>query len=109
MTRCYNLRRTNETYGYLRRRTEELFAQNPRLKYPFFPTDVVLNGEGLHHLRYSAQRERTKPEQMLKFRLMPFAPDVVHKSGMIQEYRKISVSCLHATGRGRWRKSSTGA
>jgi hypothetical protein len=50
---------------------------------------TTLNGEGLHHLRYSAERERAKPEQMLKFRLLPLALDVVRKSGTVQEYRTI--------------------
>ena len=49
---------------------------------------MVLNAEGLHHLRNSAERERSKPEQMLKFRLLPLALDVIRKSGTVQEYRK---------------------
>jgi len=49
----------------------------------------MLNAEGLHHLRYSAERERRKPEQMLKFRLLPLALDVIRKSRTVQEYRKI--------------------
>ena len=40
-------------------------------------------------MRYSADRERSKPEQMLKFRLLPLGLDVVRKSGTVQEYRKI--------------------
>jgi hypothetical protein len=43
----------------------------------------------LHHLRYSDRRERSKPEQMLKFRLLPLALDVIRKAGTVQEYRRI--------------------
>ena len=32
---------------------------------------------------------RSKPEQMLKFRLAPLALEVIRKSGTVQEYRKI--------------------
>jgi hypothetical protein len=59
-----------ENYRMLRERARELFARHPRIQCPYFGDDVVLNAEGLHHLRYSADRERSKPEQMLKFRLL---------------------------------------
>ena len=65
------------SYRGLRERAKELFDQNPTIRCPYFDADVVLNAEGLHHLRYSAQHERSKSEQMLKFRLLPLALDVV--------------------------------
>src|SRR5438477_12783419 len=78
-----------ENYWSLRDRAKELFERNPTIHCPYFETDVVLNAEGLHHLRYSAERERSKPEQMLKFRLLPLALDVIRKTGTVQEYRRI--------------------
>ena len=78
-----------DSYGRLGSRAKELFSNNPKIRCPYFGTDVVLNAEGLHHLRYSAQRERGKPEQMLKFRLLPLALEVIKKSGTVQEYRRI--------------------
>lgn len=78
-----------ENYRNLRDRAKELFDRNPTIRCPHFDTDIVLNGEGLHHLRYSAERERSKPEQMLKFRLLPLVLEVIGKAGTIQEYRRI--------------------
>jgi len=78
-----------ENYWTLRDRAKKLFELNPTIRCPYFNSDVVLNGEGLHHLRYSAERERSKPEQMLKFRLVPLALEVIRKSGTVQEYRRI--------------------
>ena len=78
-----------DSYNRLRTRAKELFAANPRIRCPYFGAEIVLNAEGLHHLRYSAQRERGKPEQMLKFRLLPLALEVIKKSGTVQEYRRI--------------------
>jgi hypothetical protein len=78
-----------ENYRSLRDRARALFERNPKVVCPYFETHVVLNAEGLHHLRYSAERERSKPEQMLKFRLLPLALDVIRKSGTVQEYRRI--------------------
>ena len=75
-------------YDGLRAQTKEIFERNSLIHCPYFGTDVVLNAEGLHHLRYSAERERTKPEQMLKFRLLQLALEVSRKSGTVQEYRK---------------------
>jgi hypothetical protein len=78
-----------ENYRSLRSRAKDLFAANPTIRSPYFDADVVLNADGLHHLRYSDRRERSKPEQMLKFRLLPLALDVIRKAGTVQEYRRI--------------------
>ena len=78
-----------ESYRSLRERTKELFQDHPRIRCPYFGADVVLNADGFYHLRYSARRERSKPEQMLKFRLLPLALDVIRKAGTVQEYRRI--------------------
>ena len=50
--------------------------------------DIILNSDGFHHLQFSARRERNKNEQFLKFRLLPFALEIIRKSGTIQEYRE---------------------
>jgi hypothetical protein len=76
-------------YEAHRARAKELFERNPSIQCPYFDSAVILNSEGLHHLRYSAERERCKPEQMLKFRLLLLALEVIRKSGTVQEYRKI--------------------
>jgi hypothetical protein len=78
-----------DAYHRLRERARQIFDDNASIHCPYFAERVVLNGEGLHHLRYSADRERGKPEQMLKFRLLPLALEVIRKSGTVQEYRKI--------------------
>ena len=78
-----------ENYRSLRDRAKELFANNPAIRSPYFGADVLLNADGLHHLRYSDRRERSKPEQMLKFRLLPLALEVIGKAGTVQEYRRI--------------------
>jgi len=66
-----------DSYQRLRERARRIFDETPSLHCPYFSERVVLNGEGLHHLRYSAERERGKPEQMLKFRLLPLALEVI--------------------------------
>jgi hypothetical protein len=76
-------------YQRLREQTKEIFSNTPEVRCPYFNQSVVLNADGLHHLRYSARRERNKPEQVLKFSLVPLALEVIKRSGTIQEYRRI--------------------
>lgn len=78
-----------DSYSRLRERARQIFHDNPSIPCPYFSQPIILNAEGLHHLRYSAKRERTKPEQILKFRLLPLALEVIRKSGTVQEYRRI--------------------
>ena len=66
---------------------EETYARQKSVYCPYFATEVVLNSDGFHHLQFSARRERSKPEQLLKFRLLPLALQVIRKSGTVQEYR----------------------
>jgi hypothetical protein len=73
-----------DAYHRLRERARQLFHENSAVQYPYFDRDIVLNAEGLHHLRYSANRERSKPELKLKFRLLPLALEVIRKSGTVQ-------------------------
>lgn len=55
---------------------------------PFFSKEIIFTSEGFNHLMWSDGRERSKSNQMLKFDLFPLVPDIVRKSGTVQEYRK---------------------
>lgn len=55
---------------------------------PYLESEVVFNSDGFHHLQFSARRERSKKEQLLKFSLLPLAFGIIKKSGTLQEYRK---------------------
>jgi hypothetical protein len=78
-----------QNYEELRDRTKAIFTNNPEIRCPYFNESVVLNSDGLHHLRYSARRERNKREQILKLSLVPLAIEVIKHSGTVQEYRRI--------------------
>lgn len=56
---------------------------------PYFGKSVAFNSDGFHHLQFSAERERGKSEQVLKFILLKkYAVDILKNSGTLQEYRK---------------------
>lgn len=69
-------------------KAKTLYATQKTIYCPYFKAPVVLNSDGFHHLQFSARRERNKREQLLKFRLLPLALDIIRKSGTVQEYRR---------------------
>jgi len=56
------------------------------IRSPYFQDDIILNSDGFHHLRYSARRERSKAEQLLKFTLLPLGLRIVKTASTVQEY-----------------------
>jgi hypothetical protein len=66
-----------------------IFTAKRTIWNPYFSTEVVLNSDGFHHLQFSARRERTKREQLLKFNLLPLGLEIIRKAGTIQEYRRL--------------------
>src|SRR5438105_4447355 len=71
-----------------KQKAEAIYKRQDSISCPYFNTPVVLNADGFHHLQFSARRERNKREQLLKFRLLPLALQVLRKSGTVQEYRR---------------------
>src|SRR5436190_11934708 len=71
-----------------KQKAQAIYTRQDAITCPYFKMPVVLNSDGFHHLQFSARRERTKREQLLKFRLLPHALEVIRKSGTVQEYRK---------------------
>jgi hypothetical protein len=58
-----------------------------RLFCPAFHADVFFTSEGFNHLVYKSGRiERLKESQMMKFRLLPRAVDLVKLTTTYQEY-----------------------
>ena len=78
-----------ERFRYAKERAHDIYTAQSNIRCPYFQTQVVLNSDGFHHLQFSARRERNKREQMLKFRLLPLALQVIRSSGTVQEYRRL--------------------
>jgi hypothetical protein len=77
-----------KVFASQKQRAEILYSRQNSIPCPYFNGPVVLNSDGFHHLQFSARRERSKREQLLKFQLLPLALEVIRKSGTVQEYRK---------------------
>ena len=70
-------------------RAKQLYFDQKTIYSPYFKEHIILNSDGFHHLQFSYRKERNTREQLLKFRLMPMAFEIIRKAGTLQEYRKI--------------------
>jgi hypothetical protein len=70
-------------------KARQIYSREKVIRNPFFKEEIVLNSDGFHHLRYSARRERTKEEQILKFTLLPLGLHILRTAATLQEYRKL--------------------
>lgn len=68
-------------------KAEEFYKSIGDVHCPYFGKNIVFNSDGFHHLQFSAERERSKEEQMLKFSLLPAVPHILRNAGTVQEYR----------------------
>ncbi len=76
-------------YEAKREKAKQFYDTQRSLYSPYFKDTITLNADGFHHLRYSARRERSKEEQVLKFTLLPLGLRIIHTATTVQEYRKL--------------------
>src|SRR5258708_16004899 len=76
-------------YQEKRERAKAIYDAHRTIQSPFFEDDIVLNSDGFHHLRYSARRERSKDEQVLKFTPLPLGLKILKTATTLQEYRRL--------------------
>jgi hypothetical protein len=81
-------------------RARQLYDAKGRIHNPYLDCEVVLTAKGFHHLQFSAGRERSKKEQLLKFRLLPLALETIRRAGTLQEYRRLLQPVGPASPRG---------
>lgn len=79
---------TGDYFKDKKSKAEEKYGSLSTVYNPYLQSQVIFNSDGFHHLQFSARRERDKKEQLLKFSLFPLAPEIIKRSGTLQEYRK---------------------
>ena len=77
-----------EVFSKAKEKAQVVYSAKREIWSPYFNQNIVLTSDGFHHLQFSAERERTKREQLLKFRLLPLGLEIIRKAGTLQEYRK---------------------
>jgi len=70
-------------------KAKEIYGSQRTIYNPYFKSDIVLNSDGFHHLQFSARRERSKEEQVLKFTMLPLGLKIIKQAATLQEYRKL--------------------
>jgi len=73
-------------------RIETFYKSIGEIYCPYFDDGkgkIIFNSDGFNHLQFSGGSEREKQNQLLKFRLLSVVPDIIRKSGTVQEYRKM--------------------
>lgn len=81
-------------------KAKRLYDSKRSIYNPYLDCEVVLTAKGFHHLQFSARRERSKKEQLLKFRLLPLALETIQRAGTLQEYRRLLQPVGAASARG---------
>ncbi len=74
-------------YKKEKERARAFYKSIDKVRCPYFGADIIFNADGFHHLQFSAERERPKEEQLLKFSLLNAVPHILRNAGTIQEYR----------------------
>jgi len=75
-------------FNQRKEKAKAIYSTQKSVYNPYFKSEVIFNSDGFHHLQFSARRERSKKEQLLKFNLLPLSIGVIKTSGTLQEYRK---------------------
>jgi hypothetical protein len=81
-------------------KARQLYDSRRSIHNPYLNCEVVLTAKGFHHLQFSAGRERSKKEQLLKFSLLPLALETIRRAGTLQEYRRLLQPVGPASARG---------
>lgn len=71
-----------------KQKAETIYKAQKTIYNPYLKSEVILNSDGFHHLQFSARRERSKEEQLLKFMFLPIGLKMIREAGTLQEYRK---------------------
>ena len=83
------MERTLDYFDERKKKASRIYSTEKSIYNPYFKSRILLDSEGFRHLQFSAGRERSKREQLLRFSLLPLALDTIRKAGTIQEYRKV--------------------
>lgn len=75
-----------DKYDECRTQTENFYNGIGKIKCPILGDYVVFSSEGFNHLVYKNKSERTKNDQMTKFKLLPSGKKIIGLTTTVQEY-----------------------
>lgn len=78
-----------EGFEERKQKAKNIYSSVGSVYCPYFKEKITFNSDSFHHLQFSARREREKSHQLLKFRLLPLAIEVLRNAGTVQELRTL--------------------
>ena len=83
-----------EKFKRLREKAERDYEAIGKIRCPYFKEDVHFNTEGFRHLLFKSwNKTRSRTEQYMRLKLLPFAVELIENAHTLQEYdqRKLFV------------------
>jgi len=76
----------NKDYVKIKQQAEEFYKRIGKIKCSALNDLVYFNSEGFNHLIFKNKSERTQKEQIVKFRFLDIAKEIIEISTTYQEY-----------------------
>lgn len=74
-----------EKFGEVMARGEELYKTFSPVRCPYLESDIHFSASGLEHLKFKRPRyARSRPDQYMRFKLLPLAPEILRLSHTVQ-------------------------
>ena len=93
-------------FKVVREKAESFYHGIGKIKCPYLDDFVHFNTKGLDHLIFGTKKKsRTRPEQeqMVRFKILKLAPEIISRSHTLQEYNEVN-SFERVKVNSRWEK-----
>lgn len=78
-----------EYCAQLKAQTKALFDTTKSVHCPYFDGEIKFTSDGFHHFQYNTSgSERTKKNQIRRFKSFRFAPYILKRAGTVQQHRR---------------------
>ncbi len=79
----------SEYCAQLKAQTKALFETTKSIKCPYFDSEVKFTSDGFHHFQYNTSgSERSKKNQIRRYKTFPLAPYILKRAGTVQQHRR---------------------
>lgn len=93
---------SNEEYNEIKNAAEIFYRNIGSIFCPFFDKEVRFNIKGLNHIKMKSwNRSRSFPDQYLRLKFIKIAPEIISKSGTLQEFKEI-IGLERFKNNGKW-------
>ncbi len=80
-----------EKYEATKTQADNIYKKVGSIKSPALGETVFFTSEGFNHLMFKGKSERTKNDQMTKFKILPAGIKIIKKSTTFQEYAEFLI------------------